>query len=766
MPQATRIKSPEETAKYRISRGVREGALLVLTATTLYLLVALITYDSADQSWSHSAIRDEISNSGGRTGAWISDFLFYLFGYLGYLFPFLIGHLAWRISRGEGWRPEPKTLSFRILGFILTLSTGTSLATLHMAPGSSGLAMGAGGVLGSELSALLVNGFNLIGATLFLIALFLTGITWLTGLSWMWVAEWTGGKVFRISSFFFGQMRNYTDELEGRRAKQGRVAAAEEWEAASAQRKPIRIEPVIRALEISDRVVQESQIELFDDGAGKLPPLSLLDQVTTNLVAMSPESLKALSQRVENKLKEFNITAQVVEVHPGPVVTMFELELAAGVKVAQIVGLAKDLARAISVVSLRVVEVIPGRSTIGLEIPNESREMVRLTEVLRSRQFDEASSPLTLALGKDIKGLPTVVDLGKMPHMLVCGTTGSGKSVAVNAMILSLLFRASPSEVRLIMVDPKMLELSVYEGIPHLLTSVVTDMTEAFNALNWCVVEMERRYRLMSALGVRNLAGYNRKVKLALDSGAPIPDPFKTAPITFQEGATPEVPTCEPMPHIVVIVDELADMMMVVGKKVEQSIARLAQKARAAGIHLILATQRPSVDVITGLIKANIPARIAFQVSSKIDSRTILDQMGAENLLGHGDMLYLPPGTSIPQRLHGAFVSDEEVHRVVAELKKQGPPRYLDEILEVASVESTGFDPFSDSDAPEDDLYDKAVYLVTRSRRASVSGVQRHLRIGYNRAARLVEYMEQQGIVGPIQSNGSREVLAEAIPDD
>ena len=491
---------------------------------------------------------------------------------------------------------------------------------------------------------------------------------------------------------------------------------------------------------------------------GTLPPVSLLDPGETSGPAYTREALDRLSRLLEEKLGDFGVKVQVVAVHPGPVITRFELMPAPGLKVSRITNLSKDLARSLSVTRVRVVEVIPGKSTIGLEIPNSERQIVRLSEVFDSPQYNHSRSPLSVALGKDIGGKPVVVDLAKMPHLLVAGTTGSGKSVAINAMILSLLYKAQPEEVRLIMVDPKMLELSIYDGIPHLLAPVVTDMKEAAHALRWCVVEMERRYHLMAAMGVRNIKGYNAKISAAIAQGQPIPDPLQAD----MEAFVPK--TLEPLPYIVVVVDELADLMMVVGKKIEELIARLAQKARAAGVHLILATQRPSVDVITGLIKANIPTRIAFQVSSKIDSRTILDQMGAEALLGMGDMLYLPPGSGIPMRVHGAFVDDHEVHAVVEDLKLNGEANYLDEVLEEDGGEvPAGVVVPGDPVAPAEDadpLYDQAVMIVTETRRASISGVQRRLKIGYNRAARLVESMEAAGVVGPQQSNGNREVLA------
>jgi S-DNA-T family DNA segregation ATPase FtsK/SpoIIIE len=508
--------------------------------------------------------------------------------------------------------------------------------------------------------------------------------------------------------------------------------------------------------------------------AKELPALSLLDDPPPRQSGYSAEALEAMSRLVELKLRDFGVEAEVVEVHPGPVITRFELRPAPGVKVSQISNLAKDLARALSVVSVRIVEIIPGKSTIGLEIPNEKRELVTLGEIIKSKTYDEMTSPIALVLGKDISGAPVVADLSRMPHLLVGGTTGSGKSTAVNAMVLSLLYKATAEHVRLIMIDPKMLELSVYEGIPHLLAPVVTDMKEAANALRWCVAEMERRYQLMAALGVRNLAGFNRKLKEAQDAGQPIRDPLLMKALG-PDGNPDEVPMLEPLPFIVVIVDELADMMMIVGKKVEELIARLAQKARASGIHLILATQRPSVDVITGLIKANIPTRIAFQVSAKVDSRTILDQMGAEQLLGHGDMLFLQPGTSVPIRVHGAFVSDQEVHRVVGGLRSS-EPNYMREILEGPSMPIPGMpgepgDPGveiegSGVDGEQDPLYDQAVRIVIESRKASISGVQRRLKIGYNRAARMIETMEAAGLVGPLQSNGMREVLAPPPPEE
>jgi S-DNA-T family DNA segregation ATPase FtsK/SpoIIIE len=561
------------------------------------------------------------------------------------------------------------------------------------------------------------------------------------------------------------------DWLAGRRAKAERVEVRKADTVRQKSKPQLRIEPQITAAESmpSDRSKREKQQPLFKNlPAGSLPPLELLDDPPEQVVGYSTEVLEALSRQVELKLADFGVQADVVEVHPGPVITRFELQPAAGVKSAQITNLAKDLARGLSVISVRIVEVIPGKTTIGLEIPNQVRNTVYLSEIMRSDIFDRSTSPLTLALGKSIGGNPVIADIAKMPHVLVAGTTGSGKSVALNAMILSLLYKSTAEQVRLIMIDPKMLELSVYDGIPHLLAPVVTDMKEAANALRWCVAEMERRYRLMASLGVRNLSGYNKKVKDAAEKGEPLKDPIWKPQLP---DVPEERPDLEPIPYIVVVIDEFADLMMIVGKKIEELIARIAQKARAAGIHLIVATQRPSVDVITGLIKANIPARIGFQVSSRVDSRTILDQMGAEQLLGHGDMLYLPPGSALPERIHGAFVGDSEVHAIVKYLKQFGEPDYVEEVLNETQMTTDGMS-ISATGLPEsvgteqDELYDHAVAFVTQSRRASISSVQRQLRIGYNRAARLVEEMEAAGIVSPPEHNGQREVLAPPPPKD
>ena len=745
-------------------RGLREGALFILGVVALYMLLSLVTYDSADPGWSHSANSDVTHNKGGVAGAWFADIFLSLFGYFSYLFPVMVAYGGWLLYRGranEG-AVDMRQVALRSGGFVLTMMAGSGLAALHFISSPEALPMstGAGGVLGGGVGNLLVTPFSFIGATLLLLALFMTGVTLFTGLSWIVLMDRTGEITLKLAADLRNQFNRLRDYIDGRRARHERSETTTVAKEKEKTRVKPRIEPVIKKLEPSIRLEKERQVPLFSSATnGDLPPLSLLDQPEPTKNNVSHASLEAMSRQVELKLQDFGIEVQVAEVHPGPVITRYELQPAPGVKVSQISNLAKDLARALSAISVRIVEVIPGKSVVGLEIPNEYREIVRLSEIVQSQEYDKVASPMTLALGKDISGHPVAVDLARMPHLLVAGTTGSGKSVAVNAMVLSMLYNASPKEMRLIMIDPKMLELSIYEGIPHLLAPVVTDMKEAANALRWCVAEMERRYALMAALGVRNITNYNRKVKEAIDNGNPIPDPLARPSDAVTLDAE-EVITLEPLPYIIVIIDELADMMMVVGKKVEELIARLAQKARAAGLHLVLATQRPSVDVITGLIKANIPTRIAFQVSSKIDSRTILDQGGAEQLLGHGDMLYLPPGTAVPTRVHGAFVDDHEVHKVVAHLKQHGEPDYIDEVLEPSDGGGADGGLAEVEGAESDELYDSAVRIVTETRKASISGVQRRLKIGYNRAARLVEGMEQAGIVGPLESNGSREVLA------
>jgi S-DNA-T family DNA segregation ATPase FtsK/SpoIIIE len=772
LAQARRKSEKPAKLTHQVSRGLREGALLILGAIAIFLLVSLATYYPADPGWSNSGAYVQIHNAGGLVGAWLADVLLYLLGYLAYLFPVMVGYSGWLVYRGHtpSGGIDLHALAVRWSGFLLTVGAGCGLATLDSYTGNAGLPAGAGGVLGNVIGNSLVEVVSPVGASLFLLALFLTGVTLFTGLSWLVAMDFIGKYTLALANQLYALAGEIPERLAARRARNQRVEVIKASQEKVAKRKPVRIEPVITKPPPSERIERERQVPLFDPPANsELPPLSLLDKPRPAEEGYSNAALEAMSRLVELKLLDFNIEVEVVAVNPGPVITRFELDLGPGVKVSQVTNLSKDIARALSAISVRVVEVIPGKSVIGLEIPNEHRSIISLGEILNTHEYDESTSPLTMALGKDISGLPIVVDLARMPHLLVAGTTGSGKSVGINAMILSLLYKSLPKDVRLIMIDPKMLELSVYEGIPHLLTPVVTDMNEAANALRWCVGEMERRYRLMAALGVRNISNYNRKVKDAENAGKPIKDPLFD-PEQVLDGT--EHPLLQPLPYIVIVIDELADMMMVVGKKVEELIARLAQKARAAGVHLILATQRPSVDVITGLIKANIPTRIAFQVSSKIDSRTILDQMGADQLLGHGDMLYMAPGTSVAMRVHGAFVSDQEVHRVAGFLKGKAEPEYLAEILEMPSEPVPGLSPANaggsssgGDDVESDPLYDQAVAIVTQSRRASISGVQRRLKIGYNRAARMIECMEETGIVSPMENNGNRVVLAPPPPD-
>ena len=761
MAQAKRKQIPARPLSSQILKNIREVSVICLAAVSLFLFIALSSFYPGDPAWSHSASVDVIQNNTGIVGAWVADILLYLFGYLGYTFPFILAYSGWRIFKSIQ-NEEPVNFghcAIRVVGFILALIGACGLAWLHFRVGD-GLPLeikGAGGILGDALGSTLNTSFGHTGSTLILLTMSLVGVTLFADLSWLWVMDTTGYCTFKLLDYISGLRELRQDHELGKQAKREREAVLEVEKERIEGRAPVRIEPSISEFKVSSREQNEKQVNLFElpvDTA--LPPLDLLDAAPVPKGQYSRESLEAISRQVELKLKDFGIEAQVVEVLPGPVITRFEIQPAPGVKGNQIINLAKDMARSLSVVSVRVVDVIPGKSVIGLEIPNEYRELVALSDIFRSKEYDAMKSSLTIGLGKNISGQPVVADLGKMPHLLVAGTTGSGKSVALNAMILSLLYKSTPKDIRMIMIDPKMLELSVYEGIPHLLAPVVTDMKEASNALRWCVAEMERRYKLMASVGVRNIAGYNRKVEEASGRGEPIPDPTYR-PISEDD----PVRYLEHLPFIVVIVDELADMMMTTSKKVEELIARLAQKARASGIHLILATQRPSVDVITGLIKANIPTRIAFQVSSKIDSRTILDQMGAETLLGHGDMLYLPAGTSIPERIHGAFVDDHEVHAVVENIKSRGEPSYNDDILkgptEGRAQAVSGIDRASDEMDP---LYDEAVKIVTETRKASISYVQRRLKIGYNRAARIIEEMERCGLVSQTGSNGSREVLA------
>lgn len=753
----------------QISQRLREVGMLLSFAVASYVLVALISYDAQDASWSHSGTSNQIFNFGGVAGAWIADLLFYLFGFFSLLLPIMLFYNGIILVRTRNLSPEDRSqmLVIRWSGFILTLISGCALSGLHFGVDPAVMPLDAGGILGQITGNYFSHGLGFLGATVLHMALFLAGLTLFTGISWLALID----NIGKYTLIFFEKLidRYYLtkDNMEGKKVRIDRQetfnAEIEKYE----KRRPVKIEPVVQHLEQSVRVEKEKQIPLFhtsNTSANGIPSLSLLDDPKPQKAGYSAAALEAMSHQLEIKLKDFGIEVQVESVHPGPVITRFEILPAPGVKVSQISNLAKDLARSLSVMGVRVVEVIPGKSVMGLEIPNENRELVVLSEILRSKTFDESTSPLTLALGKDISGKAVVADLAKMPHLLVAGTTGSGKSVGINAMLLSMLYKATPQEVRMILIDPKMLELNAYEGIPHLIAPVVTDMKEAANALRWCVAEMERRYKLMASLGVRNITGYNRKVSDAIEAGTPIKDPLfdKSRLLLFPDLVPNDLET---LPYIVVVVDEFADMMMVVGKKVEELIARLAQKARACGIHLLLATQRPSVDVITGLIKSNIPTRIAFQVSSKIDSRTILDQMGAESLLGHGDMLFLPPGTSMPERIHGAFVDDHEVHAVINEIRKSGGPNYIENVLdELPNTLLPGEASTGSSGEDLDALYDEAVSIVTETRKASISYVQRRLKIGYNRAARMIEEMENSGVVSQVQSNGSREVLAPPPP--
>jgi len=755
-----------------LAQAVREAALWVFGALALIMLVALLTYDARDPGFSRTGDGGTVRNQIGSAGAWFADVTYSLFGMPAFLFPAMVLLTGWLIftQRTTSAPLDRALLGTRFGGFLTTLATSCGLATLHFT--GMDMPQSAGGAFGQAVGGSLASGLGILGGTLLLLALWLASVSLFIGISWLAVMDQVGKSVLDG----LDELRNVgmviQERLAARRAQQQRQQMVSRTRQETLTRKRPHIEPVLPAPEPSVRAQKERQVPLFEPvEPGERPPLALLDDPPVQTASYSEEALEAMSRLVELKLRDFGVEVEVVSVHPGPVVTRFELAPAPGVKVSQISNLSKDLARSLSAISVRVVEVIPGKPTVGLEIPNESRELVTLGEILRSKAYEDMISPLALALGKDISGKSVVADLQKMPHLLIAGTTGSGKSVAINAMVLSLLYKATPDEVRTIMIDPKMLELSVYEGIPHLLCPVVTDMKDAANALRWCVAEMERRYRLMAALGVRNFGGFNRKVRAALEDGKPIPDPLYQPLVPDAPEDDPGAPSLQPLPQIVVVIDELADMMMVVGKKVEELIARLAQKARASGIHMIIATQRPSVDVITGLIKANIPTRIAFQVSAKVDSRTILDQGGAETLLGHGDMLFLPPGTGVPVRVHGAFVSDHEVHRVVAQLRGSGEPNYLDEItseplepLAGLSIEASGV--AGEVDAEADPLYDQAVRIVTETRRASVSGIQRRLKIGYNRAARMVETMEATGIVGQLQANGSREVLAPPPPED
>ncbi|HET7794236.1 MAG TPA: DNA translocase FtsK 4TM domain-containing protein [Rhizobacter sp.] len=742
--------------------GVLVGGVLWLLA-----LIALATHNAADAAFTTSGSSALPLNKIGAVGAYFSDLAFLLFGYsawwgLAVSLRSWLGGLARVLRGGEapGSHRAHAPLWMFWLGVLLLLSASSALEWTRLYQFEHGVAGGhAGGVLGYMLGPLSQRWLGFAGSGVLWIAMLVAGLALAFRFSWLRTAEGIGRWVDSLREKRVERIERAEDQRLGAQALREREHVIEVEHQLQEDHVPIVIETPVIEVPKSERVVKERQKPLFTELADtKLPQVDLLDAAPGRQETVTPETLEMTSRLIEKKLKDFGVEVRVVAASPGPVITRYEIEPATGVKGAQIVNLAKDLARSLSLVSIRVVEVIPGKNYMALELPNAKRQTIRLSEILGSQVYNDAGSHLTMGLGKDIIGAPVVADLAKMPHCLVAGTTGSGKSVGINAMILSLLYKAEARDVRLILIDPKMLEMSVYEGIPHLLAPVVTDMKQAGNALNWCVGEMERRYKLMSKLGVRNLAGYNKKIAEAAERGETLPNPFSL---------TPEQPEpLERLPFVVVVIDELADLMMVVGKKIEELIARLAQKARAAGIHLILATQRPSVDVITGLIKANIPTRLSFQVSSKIDSRTILDQMGAEALLGMGDMLYMASGTGLPVRVHGAFVSDDEVHRVVNYLKQQGEPNYIEGILEGGTLDGEG--DVSTADMPgggngeNDPMYDQAVAVVLQHRRASISLVQRHLRIGYNRAARLLEQMEKSGLVSGMSTNGNRDIIVPA----
>ncbi len=743
-----------------------QASLLVGGVLWLLALLALVTHNAGDAAFSTSGHSAVVLNKAGSLGAWFSDAAYFVFGYS--VWWLMAASLrAWlsalagllRTAQAQPVDAHPAPAWFFWLGLALLVCASASLEWTRMYQWETRLPGGhAGGVLGYTLGPLSMKWLGFAGSGVLWIAALVAGVAMAFRFSWWRLAEDLGERLESVKERRVERIERAEDLRLGEQALRERELVGEVEHQLHEDHLPIVIETPVMEVPKSERVVKERQKPLFTELADtKLPQVDLLDAAPGRMESVTPETLEMTSRMIEKKLKDFGVDVRVVAASPGPVITRYEIEPATGVKGSQVLNLAKDLARSLSLVSIRVVETIPGKTTMALELPNAKRQIIRLSEILGSQVYNDAASQLTMGLGKDIVGAPMVADLAKMPHCLVAGTTGAGKSVGINAMILSLLYKAEARDVRLILIDPKMLEMSVYEGIPHLLCPVVTDMKQAANALNWGVGEMERRYKLMSKLGVRNLSGYNKKITEAAERGEKLPNPFSL---------TPEEPEpLERLPFVVIVIDELADLMMVVGKKIEELIARLAQKARAAGIHLILATQRPSVDVITGLIKANIPTRLSFQVSSKIDSRTILDQMGAEALLGQGDMLYLTPGGGVPVRVHGAFVSDDEVHRVVSYLKSQGPPNYIEGILEGGvldgDADAAGGEGVAAS-GEADPMYDQAVGIVLQHRRASISLVQRHLRIGYNRAARLLEQMEKSGLVSAMSTNGNRDIMVPA----
>jgi S-DNA-T family DNA segregation ATPase FtsK/SpoIIIE len=783
--QSSASSSEAQPVRARAMRFAHEITLIAGFVALLFWLLAMLSFTPSDAAWSTSGTGGEVKNWGGRIGAWLADASYFLAGYsvwwcLAAGLRVWLSSLAGWMRGGEAAAEQPPRGRFNRsrlafwFGLVLLLCASVVLEWSRLYRLESHLPGHGGGVLGYLVGPLSVKWMGFTGSALIAIAAGVIGSALVFRFSWSQIAERIGSRLYSLFESRREKREIAEDIAMGKKAVREREELAsvdqgdepdspdEELRVVPRPKRrppapPVQIEPAMTEVPKSDRVAKERQKPLFRElPDSKLPQVDLLDAAQGRQETVSADTLEMTSRLIEKKLKDFGVEVRVVLASPGPVITRYEIEPATGVKGSQIVNLAKDLARSLSLVSIRVVETIPGKNYMALELPNAKRQSIRLSEILGSQVYNEGKSMLTMGLGKDIIGNPVVADLAKMPHVLVAGTTGSGKSVGINAMILSLLYKAEARDVRLLMIDPKMLEMSVYEGIPHLLAPVVTDMRQAAHGLNWCVAEMERRYKLMSKLGVRNLAGYNTKIDEAKAREEFIYNPFSL---------TPDDP--EPLkrePHIVVVIDELADLMMVVGKKIEELIARLAQKARAAGIHLILATQRPSVDVITGLIKANIPTRIAFQVSSKIDSRTILDQMGAEALLGMGDMLYMPSGTGLPVRVHGAFVSDDEVHRVVAYLKSQGEPDYIEGVLEGGTVDGDGdlLGEGGGEGGEKDPMYDQAVEVVLKNRKASISLVQRHLKIGYNRAARLVEDMEHAGLVSAMSGSGQREILVPA----